>query len=117
MVRDDWGFKIGYSPDGLVGKDGLIEIKSRRPKKHLQTIIAGTVPAENMAQIQAGLLVSGRDWCDYISYCGGMRPWIKRVEPDTRWSPSIAMSYCCSFVPALTPAMVTMRVTPPRKSS
>ena len=89
MVRDDWGFKIGYSPDGLVGKDGLIEIKSRRPKKHLQTIISGTVPAENMAQIQAGLLVSGRDWCDYISYCGGMRPWIKRVEPDTRWQYAI----------------------------
>jgi len=89
MVRDDWGFRIGYSPDGLVGKRGLIEIKSRRPKKHLQTIIADAVPAENMAQIQAGLLVSGRDWCDYISYCGGMRLWVKRVEPDTRWQSAI----------------------------
>jgi hypothetical protein len=89
MVRDDWGFRIGYSPDGLVNKDGCVEVKSRRPKKHLQTIIADKVPAENMAQIQAGLLVSGRDWCDYISYCGGMRPWVKRVEPDERWQSAI----------------------------
>jgi hypothetical protein len=40
------------------------------------------VPAENMAQLQAGLLVSGREWIDYISYCGGMPLWVKRVEPD-----------------------------------
>jgi hypothetical protein len=59
MVRDDWGFRIGYSPDGLVGDDGLIEVKSRRQKKQLQTILADEVPAENMAQLQCGLLVSG----------------------------------------------------------
>ena len=85
MVRDDWGFRIGYSPDGLVGKDGLIEIKSRAQKTHLLTILADAVPAENMAQIQTGLLVSGRDWCDYVSYCGGMPLWRKRVEPDPNW--------------------------------
>jgi hypothetical protein len=85
MVRDDWGFPIGYSPDGLVGEDGLLEIKSRRQKKQLGTIIDGQVPAENMAQIQCGLLVSGRDWCDYVSYCAGMRMWPKRVYPDQRW--------------------------------
>ena len=79
MVQDDWGFSIGYSPDGLVGDDGLIEVKSRRPKKHLQTILADDVPPDVMPQIQAGLLVSGREWCDYISYCGGMPMWIKRV--------------------------------------
>lgn len=89
MVRDDWGFRIGYSPDGLVGDDGIIEIKSRRPKQHLVHVIAGEVPAENMAQIQCGLLVSGRQWCDYISYCGGMPMWIRRVEPDPRWHDAI----------------------------
>ena len=62
MIRDDWGYRIGYSPDGLVGDDGLIEVKSRRPKKHLQTILANEVPAENIAQIQTGLLVSQRKW-------------------------------------------------------
>lgn len=82
MVRDDWGFEIGYSPDGLVGTDGLIEVKSRRQKKQLQTILADEVPAENMAQLQCGLLVSGRDWIDYVSYCGGMPLYVKRVKPD-----------------------------------
>jgi predicted phage-related endonuclease len=89
MVRDDWGFSIGYSPDGLVGEDGLIEVKSRRAKKHLQTILADEVPAENMAQLQCGLLVSGRKWLDYVSYSGGMPLYVKRVEPDQRWFDAI----------------------------
>ena len=89
MVRDDWGFRIGYSPDGLVGDDGLIEIKSRRQKKHLATILSDEVPAENMAQIQCGLLVSGRAWLDYVSYCGGMPLYVKRVTPDRRWHEAI----------------------------
>lgn len=92
MVRDDWGFKIGYSPDGLVGEDGLIEVKSRRQKKHLRTILDGEVPAENMAQLQCGLLVSGRDWIDYVSYCGGMPLWVKRVTPDPRWHKAIVLA-------------------------
>lgn len=89
MVRDDWGYEIGYSPDGLVGDDGQVEFKSRRPKKHLQTILSGEVPAENMAQIQCGLLVSGREWCDYLSFCGGMPLYPVRIEPDKRWQDAI----------------------------
>jgi hypothetical protein len=85
LVRDDWNFRIGYSPDGLVGDDGLIEIKSRRQKIQLATILADEVPLENMAQIQTGLLVSGREWLDYVSYCGGMPLYVKRVLPDMRW--------------------------------
>ena len=85
MINDDWDYQIGYSPDGLIGDDGLIEIKSRRQKKHLTTILADQVPLENMAQIQTGLLVSSRDWCDYVSYCGGLPLYVKRVLPDDRW--------------------------------
>lgn len=89
VVRDDWGFRIGYSPDGLVGDDGLVEVKSRRPKKHLQTILEDAVPPENMAQLQCGLLVSGRKWIDYVSYCGGMPLYRKRVTPDQCWQDAI----------------------------
>jgi hypothetical protein len=89
MVRDDWGFKIGFSPDGLVGGDGIIEIKSRRQKKQLQTVLADEVPAENMAQMMCGLLVSGRKWCDYVSFSAGMHLWVKRVHPDPRWFEAI----------------------------
>lgn len=89
MVRDDWGYLIGYSPDGLVGDDGLIEVKSRRQKAQLQTILDDEVPAANMAQLQAGLLVSERKWVDYVSYCGGMPLYVKRVWPDLAWFKAI----------------------------
>lgn len=85
LTEDKWGFTIGYSPDGLVGDDGLIEIKSRRSKKHLDTILTGQVPIENVAQLQCGLLVSGRAWIDYVSYCAGMPLFVTRVLPDQQW--------------------------------
>lgn len=86
MVEDDWGFQIGYSPDGLVGDDGLIEIKSRKPRIQLKTILAGRPPVENIAQMQTGMLVSGRKWCDYISWCGGLSPFVHRVHADAKWA-------------------------------
>ncbi len=89
ITRDDWGFTIGCSPDGLVGEVGGIEIKSRRPKKHLATILANQVPAENMAQVQTSLLVTGREWWDFLSYCGGMPMWRIRVYPDPDWQAAI----------------------------
>lgn len=89
MVREFDGFKIGYSPDGLVGDDGLIEIKSRKQKIQLKSFLDDEVPAENMAQIQCGLLVSGREWLDYVGYSGGMPPYVKRVLPDPAWQEAI----------------------------
>lgn len=80
---------LGYSPDGLVGKDGLIEVKSAEPKIHLARILGAPIEHKHMAQMQAGLLVTGRKWCDYVSYCGGMPMWTKRVEPDAAWSAAI----------------------------
>lgn len=90
MVREDNGVRLGYSPDGLVGDDGLIEIKSRLQKKHVQTVLNDEVPVENMAQIMAGLFVSGREWCDYVSFSAGMEFWTKRVTPDPVWFDAIA---------------------------
>ena len=82
ITNDDRGFVLGYSPDGLVGDDGLIECKSRRQKFQMQTILADAVPDEYMLQCQTGLLISGREWLDFISYCGGMPMFVKRVYPD-----------------------------------
>jgi hypothetical protein len=89
MVEDKWGVQIGYSPDGLVGDDGLIECKSPRTKTHLSTLLADKVPSWNIAQIQCGLLVSGRSWCDFISYRDGWPLYVKRVEPDPKWRDAI----------------------------
>lgn len=76
------GITLGYSPDGLVGDDGVIEIKSRRQKYQVETIITGEVPDDYMLQIQTGLLVSDRKWCDFISYSAGLPLFVKRVPAD-----------------------------------
>ena len=89
MVRDDWGFRIGFSPDGLIGDVGILEIKSPRQKGHLKTVLTDGVPVEHMAQIQCGLLVSGREWVDFVSYNGGMRLWVKRIYPQQVWFDAI----------------------------
>ena len=58
---------IGYSPDGLVGTDGLIEIKTKLPKFQVGVILSGEVPKEHVAQCQGGLWASDREWIDFIS--------------------------------------------------
>lgn len=82
ITNDRWGFKIGYSPDGLVGNDGLIECKSRRQKFQVETIISGVMPEEYRIQVQTALAVSERKWCDFVSYCGGMPLAVIRVDRD-----------------------------------
>lgn len=82
VTNDEFGFVLGYSPDALVGDDGLIECKSRRGKYQIQTIAENEVPEEYVLQLQTGLLVTGRKWIDFISYSGGLPMFVKRVEPD-----------------------------------
>ncbi|GGZ21994.1 YqaJ viral recombinase family protein [Asticcacaulis endophyticus] len=82
ITNDKWGFTLGYSPDGLVGDDGLIESKSRRQKFQIETIATQEVPAEHVLQLQAGLLVSERQWIDFISYSGGLPMCVMRVYPS-----------------------------------
>lgn len=82
VTRDDWGFTIGCSPDGLVGETGLIEIKSRRQRFQIETIVNGAMPDDYRIQVQTALLVTQREWCDFISYSGGMPLAVYRVLPD-----------------------------------
>lgn len=89
MIRDDWGYQIGASPDGLIGNDGGLEVKCPRAKTHIQTIVADKVPAYHMAQVQTSLLVSGREWWDFVSFCAGLPMWTKRVLPDPAWHEAI----------------------------
>lgn len=73
---------VGASPDGLVGDDGGIEIKSRLSKFQVKTILANEVPAEYLNQLQTLLMVSGRKWFDFIQYSNGMPLFVKRVKRD-----------------------------------
>ena len=82
ITNEKFGFKLGYSPDGLVGNDGLIECKSRRQKFQAQTILSQEMPDDYLIQVQTGLLVSERKWCDFISYSGGMPMVVLRIHAD-----------------------------------
>lgn len=82
ITNSKWGFTLGYSPDGLVGDDGLIECKSRRQKFQVETILSGVMPEDFMLQAQTGLLVSERKWLDFVSYSGGLPMMTVRVTPN-----------------------------------
>jgi hypothetical protein len=88
VTNDKWGFTIGYSPDAFVGADGLVETKSRRQKYQIETfvvhVLAETIPADYVIQIQTGLLVTERSWCDLISYSGGLPLARIRAYPDPK---------------------------------
>ena len=88
VTNDRWGFTIGYSPDALVGADGLVECKSRGQKYQIQTIVdyvsADKIDPDFAIQVQTGLMVSERKWCDLISFCGGLPMATVRVYPDEK---------------------------------
>lgn len=73
---------VGCSPDSMVGKDGLLEIKTRLPHLQLELLETQELPSEHKAQCQGQLWVTDRKWLDYVSYCPKLPPFIIRVERD-----------------------------------
>lgn len=76
----------GASPDGLVGFDGLVEIKCPNTATHLDTLLSATVPGDYLTQMQWQMACTGRKWCDFASYDprlpAGMALFIARVHRD-----------------------------------
>lgn len=58
----------GASPDGFIGNDGLIEIKCPNSATHIDTLHKGKLPAQYLAQVQGQLWITGRQWCDFVSF-------------------------------------------------
>jgi len=73
---------IGASPDGLIGEDGQIEIKSPAYNTFIDYILSDKVPTEYTYQIQGQLYVTGRKWSDFVAYHPSLPLIIKRVYPD-----------------------------------
>ena len=74
--------QVACSPDGLVGKDGLIEIKCPLSYTHVSYLLGGVLPIEYFQQIQGQLYITGRKWCDFFSHYPGIKPFVFRVMPD-----------------------------------
>lgn len=62
----------GCSPDGLVGKDGLIEIKCPTAANHIETLTSQTAPSKYMAQMQWQMACTEGKWVDFVSYCADL---------------------------------------------
>jgi putative phage-type endonuclease len=76
----------GASPDGLVGDDGLLELKCPNTATHIDTLLSATIPDKYVKQMQFQMACTGRQWCDFASYDNRlperMRLFVKRVDRD-----------------------------------
>lgn len=75
---------VGCSPDGLVGNEGMIEIKCPRETTFLSQVLSGRIKPEYITQMQFNLYVLNRQWCDYVMYSETLGLFIKRVERDEK---------------------------------
>ncbi|WP_273688407.1 lambda exonuclease family protein [Ketogulonicigenium vulgare] len=77
---------FGASPDGLIGDDGLIEIKCPNTATHLDTLLNEAVPAKYVTQMQVQMACTGREWCDFVSFDprlpAELQMWVQRVHRD-----------------------------------
>ncbi len=76
----------GASPDGLVGDDGLLEIKCPNTATHIETLLSQTVPGKYNTQMQFQMACTGRKWCDFVSFDNRLpaelQLFVKRVPRD-----------------------------------
>ena len=84
---------FGASPDGLIGDDGLIEIKCPNTATHIDTLLADKVPTKYIIQMHVQMLCTGRVWCDFVSFDPrlpiDLHMFIKRVERDNKLAEEI----------------------------
>jgi len=77
----------GASPDGLVGDEGLLEIKCPNSSTHIDTLLTQTVPGKYITQMQWQMACTGRKWCDFVSFDPRLptelQLFVKRINLDT----------------------------------
>lgn len=80
--------RAGASPDGLVGSDGLVEIKCPITATHIDTLLSASVADKYFKQMQFQMACTGRVWCDFVSYDNrvpeAMRLFVQRVLRDEK---------------------------------
>jgi hypothetical protein len=76
---------VGCSPDGLIGDDGVLEIKTRLPPLMIDLLVGGEMPPEYRAQVQGALWVCERDWADVMIYWPGLDYCCRRIERDDEY--------------------------------
>ncbi len=81
---------MGCSPDGLVGSDGGLEIKCPKPETHIDYLRKDKMPAAYVPQVQFCMMITERDWWDFVSYHPLMPKLLVRVERDDKFIKTMA---------------------------
>lgn len=88
----------GASPDGLIGADGMVEIKCPITATHIETLLSKSVPGKYLTQMQWQMACTGRQWCDYVSFDPrmpeAMRLFVQRVERDDKVIATLENDIC-----------------------
>lgn len=78
----------GASPDGIIGGDGLVEIKCPQPAEHIRVLTGGAIKRQYVLQMQWQMECTGREWCDFVTFNPAlpfeMQMHIQRVEADAK---------------------------------
>jgi putative phage-type endonuclease len=78
----------GASPDGLVGADGMLEIKAPQTATHIETLLGGAIPAKYETQMLWQMACANREWCDFVSFDPRLPPemqlFVKRLARDDK---------------------------------
>jgi hypothetical protein len=90
FILPDGTDAYGGSPDGLIGDEGILEIKCPAPETLISYHAAGTVPTQYKPQIQGLLLISGRRWLDFFVFHPELTPFLLRVTPDEEYQAKLA---------------------------
>lgn len=84
VTNDKYGFTLGCSPDGLVGEEGGLQIKSRRQKYQFEAIVSDEMSPDFLIQVQTELIVTERKWWDFCTFSAGMPMMVKRIYGDAK---------------------------------
>lgn len=78
----------GASPDGIIGGEGLVEIKCPQPAEHIRVLTGGEIKRQYVLQMQWQMECTGRKWCDFVTFNPAlpfeMQMHIQRVEADAK---------------------------------
>ena len=92
------GLKAGASPDGLVGDDGMVEIKCPNTATHIDTLLNEKIDRKYYLQMHFQMMCADREWCDFVSYDprmpDGLKYWCKRVDLDEKLAEEISNEVC-----------------------
>jgi len=89
FFTDDLG-RWGASPDGLVGIDGMVEIKCLALHNHIAEMLREKPPNDYFVQMQGQMFVTGRKWCDRVFYHPHLKPVVYRMERDEAFIEKLA---------------------------